>query len=92
MGLTLEKTIKATWVCDWCDCQVVTDSEQAPPRWADASCGGDPCGGTYFCSDNHHYLSQRAWEDGFEEALDYQAEIHERARLEWIQKQENGGA
>ena len=83
MSLILEKTIKATWECDWCFCEVITDSEHMPEGWEEAN---EPCGGAHFCSYDHYYLSQCAWEDGFDEAMDAQDEAHERIRLEWTQK------
>ena len=86
MGLILEKAIKATWECDWCRSLVITDSEQLPKGWADAHCGGDPCGGTHFCSDKHHYLSQRAWEEGFETGLEAQSNYHEERKQEWAMR------
>lgn len=83
MSLILEKTVKATWTCDWCDREVVTDSEHMPQGWEEAN---EPCGGGHFCSENHYYLSKCAWENGFEEAIEAQSDYHERERLEWMNK------
>jgi hypothetical protein len=83
MSLDLQETIQAKWTCDWCECQIITDSKHVPEGWVDTNCGGEPCGGVHFCSDDHYILSRNAWEEGFEEAMDAQAAYHETERTRW---------
>lgn len=83
MGLEVEKTVKATWTCDWCDSTVTTDSERLPNDWVDAN-RGEVAGGVIFCSDAHYYLSRCAWEDGFEDAIEATSAYHEQIRRKWL--------
>ena len=87
MSLDLQKSILAIWRCDWCLCQVTTDFEVLPPHWVD---GDGECGDQHFCSDSHRYLSQRAWENGFEAAIEAQSAYYEEERLKWMKKTCNG--
>ena len=87
MAVTIEKIIKAVWICDWCMTKEITDSEHAPPGWEDTNNGGSASGGVHYCKQEHYILARNAWENGFDDAIEAQAKYHEQVRINWVNEQ-----
>ena len=81
MSLNQEKVVKSTWECDWCEHELITESEKLPEDWI----VGDGCddNGEHFCNDECQGLSREAWDDSFEAGMDARSQYYTEEKQKW---------